>query len=322
MSNPLDNIPQARSWRDIPQPVKPRTMSREGRWRLAAALARISGVMLVVTAVAWGGWTVMDALDRGPKKLPAAAKALPVKHLELTTDGMLDEAWLRRTLALPKAASLAELDLEQLRARLLTQGQVFAASLTRRYSENTLAVKVTERSPVARLHVQFENGEERALLVARDGVVFDGVGFDPAKTAAWPWLDGVTLARQGDRFQPIAGMAVAAELLAKAQLEAGHLYQDWHAVSLARLASDRELEVRTKQGALVVFGADADFFLQLAKLNDQMERFAAQALTPAKIDLSLGREVTVTLAPRAAGPGLAKPAAGFSFFHPLQPEKK
>jgi len=316
MSHSLVNLPQARSWRDIPQPVKPRAMSREGRWRLLTSALRVVGVAAVVLALAWGGWIVTDVLRESPKKLPAVATAVPVRHFDLRTDGVLDGTWLERALALPKAASLMELDLEQLQARLLAHGQVTAASLTRQFPD-TLVAQIAERSPVARVMAAADGGEAKALLVARDGVVFDGVGFDPAMVATLPWLDGVKLLRQGGEILPIEGMAPAAELLAKARLEADHLYQMWSVVSLARLQSDREIEVRTKQGTLLVFDADGDLFRQLAKLNYQWETFANLAMPPTKIDLSLGREVAVTFAQPPVAPGggavLLRPASPLVF---------
>ena len=327
MSHPLVNLPQARSWRDIPQPVKPRTMSREGRWRLTTATLRATGLAAVAAALAWGGWIGTEVLRESPKKLPAVAMAVPVKSFELTTDGVLDESWLRRALALPKTASLMELDLEQLRARLLAHGQVNAANLTRKFPD-TLAARIAERSPVARVMAAANGGGAKALLVARDGVVFDGVGFDPAMVATLPWLDGVKLVRQGNDLLPIEGMTPAADLLAKARLEADHLYQTWSVVSLARLQSDHELEVRTKQGTLLVFDADGDFFRQLAKLNYQWEAFAGLPAPPTKIDLSLGREVAVTFAQPPVAPGggavLLRPAPALVFpnFFNSQPKTK
>ena len=76
-------------------------------------------------------------------------------------------------------------------------------------------------------------------------------GFDPAMVATLPWLDGVKLARRGAGFAPIAGMKAVADLLASAKLEAEGLYRTWQVVSLARLASDGEIEVHTRDGMKV-----------------------------------------------------------------------
>lgn len=312
MSQPLVNAPQARSWRDIPQPVKPRAMSREGQWRLLASFARMAGFGAVVLAVAWGAWEVVASLQQDPQRVPAAARTVPVKNFSLQTnaEGVLDASWLRSTLALPKGATLMELDLQQLRARLLADGQVSAASVTRIFPD-TLEVRIAERAPVARLRAQFDNGVERTLLVARDGVVFPGAGYDPARLEELPWLAGMKLVRSGGRFAPIEGMILVAKLLAEAQLEVPQLYATWQSVSLERLASDRELEVRTKTGATIVFGAGGDLALQIAKLDYQLEILAHAGAVPVKINLALGREVPVTLEapPPANGPG-ATPARG------------
>lgn len=248
----------------------------------------------MVAGVGWIGWEVAAALGKNSLAMPAAAKAVPVKNFSLKTnaDGVLDANWLKRTLALPRGVSLMELDLKQLRERLLADGQVSRASLTLNFPD-TLEVRINERSPVVRVRAQL-GADERTLLVARDGVVFEGTGFAPAALETLPWLDGVKLTRVGARFAPIDGMNRVADLLAQARLNAESLLATWQVVSLARFASDREIEVRTKPGPTVVFNADGDFTVQLTKLDYQWELFAKLPAPPLKIDLSLGREVPVT----------------------------
>ena len=320
MNHAIVNLPHSRNWRDIPQHVKPRAMSREGRWRHATASARVVGIALATVVVAWGAWEVVAALQENSKKMPAAAKAVPLKNFALKTDGVLDASWLARALALPKDAALMELDLQQLRARLLADGQVRAASLTRVFPD-TLEVSIAERRPVARMQVAFRAGDERTLLVASDGVTFAGAGYKAELLDALPWLDGVKLLRtkEGGRFLPIAGMDVVADLLDVAQRETARLYQAWHTVSLAHLESDGEIEVRTKAGTVIVFGARTMFLPQLAKLDYQWDALANAPVPPTKIDLSLGREVPVTFAPPTAA---GAPAPVFSGFLNPQPKSK
>jgi cell division protein FtsQ len=124
-------------------------------------------------------------------------------------------------------------------------------------------------------------------------------------------------------------MGLVADLLARARLDAEHLYRTWQVVSLARLASDGEIQVRTKMGIAVVFAANGDFFQQLAKLDYQWDAFVAMPAPPAKIDLSLGREVSVAFQPSvlpppkgAAAPVAARPAPAFNFFPNSQPKSK
>lgn len=317
MSKDLINIPTARSWRDIPQPVKPRAMSREGRWRLLAATLRTTAAVVVVAALGWGAWTVAAALRESSRAMPAVARAAPLKRAELKTnrEGMLDRdpEWLARTLALPKNVSLMEIDLLQLRTRLLADGQVLTANLTRIFPDR-LSVQVTERTPIARVMADV-GGEFQPLLVARDGVVFRGAGYDPEMVEELPWLDGVTIARRNGQFQPLPGMETIGELLAEARQKAEHLYRTWHVVSLARLATDREIEVRTRgpHAATIVFNATDDFFRQLAKLDYLWQTLASRPAVQARVDLSLGRQVPVTIAEPAATEPPAGPAAKPAF---------
>ena len=114
------------------------------------------------------------ALQENPRKIPATAKAVPMKPPELKTmrDGVLDDAWLARTLEIPPGASLMELDLEKLQARVLADRQVLTANITRLFPDR-LIVQVTERMPIARIRVDL-GVVQRDLLVARDGVLFFG----------------------------------------------------------------------------------------------------------------------------------------------------
>jgi cell division protein FtsQ len=251
----------------------------------------------------WGVWFVAGTLSQSPRHVPQVAKTVPVRRLELKTSvgGALDVAWLERTLALPHEAALMELDLERLRARLLADGQVVSATLARSFPDR-LIVRLTERMPVARVRVEF-SGEPRDLLVAPDGFVFQGTGFEPAMLATLPWLSGIALVPAGAGFRPVAGMPAVAQLLADAQFAAMHLYQSWLAVSLARLPVDRELEVTTKNGTTIVFNATGEFFVQLATLDYLLEKMANTPMARARIDLTLGRNVPVTIEPPASRTG-------------------
>ncbi len=307
MNQETVNVPAARSWRDISQPVKARAMSRGGKWRRVLQGARVVTVVAVVGGLLWGAWRVSLSLRKTAPQIPTLAKTVPMKAPELRTtrDGVLDAAWLARTLELPSRVSLLELDLERLRARVLADDQVLTASLTRVFPDR-LIVQVTERTPVARVRLGLE-GQARDLLVARDGVLFAGSGFDPAMIATLPWLAGLTLAPEGAGFRPVPRMNEVARLLTDAQLAAEHLYRTWQNVSLARLDSDNEIEITTRDHTTIVFGAKNAFFVQLANLDYIMERRLKLPGTRARIDLSLGREVPVMIEPLVAATADAKP---------------
>jgi len=243
-------------------------------------------------------------------------------ELRTSHEGVLDNAWLARTLALPPGASLMELDLERLRERVLADAQIVTATITRNFPDK-LIVSVTERAPVARVRVE-NDPAPRDLLVARDGVSFAGYGFDRAVLESLPWLGGISLVPEGRGFKPVAGMATVAQLLADAQFAAAHLYSSWQVVSLARLESDREIEITTKDGSTIVFGATGDYYLQLLRLDAIAQRLERLPGARARINLSLGREAPVMIEQAAtdpAPPTAKQPAArapNFSFFPSAQ----
>lgn len=316
-------------------------MSAGGRRRVWRHSLRSVMAVLAVVVIGLVAWAVTEALqDQHPGSPARIADATPVKEIALATDGVLDRAWITRTLALPKAATLMELDLEQLRDRLVVSGQVRSATVARKFPA-TLAVTLAERMPIARVMAQLTDGTNRELLVARDGVVYEGAGYDPALVNSLVWLDGVKLVRIRDRFQPIARMEPVADLLAKARNEAPQLYATWKVVSLARLESDDELIVSSTTVEKVTFSVAVDFFRQLALLDVLVD--TGQPLRD--VNLAIGRageadgtyQVPVTLAtppapgaanaPARAPAPAAAPKAGPAdqpapFFIPFNPSQK
>lgn len=297
--------PPARTWQDISQQVSQRAMSKTGRRRRLLAMFKIGGAVVVVAAAAWGAVEISEVFADNPRKLAAVESQTPLKDIALTTDGVLDHAWVVRALALPKNAGLMSLDLYALRSRLLADGQVDAAVLARNFPA-TLAVNIQERAPVARVMAQIGDEPPHALLVARDGVVYEGEGYDPALLGALPWLDGVRLVRAGRGFAPIDGMESVANLLATAHNQAEPLYRTFVVVSLARLASDGELIVRSKDIPEITFSTRDDFFRQLARLDYVVDLARTQPDKPLKsVNLADGLQVPVALGPNAFPPDSA-----------------
>lgn len=300
MKSAPDILPTARTWRDIPQQVKPRAMSKGGRRRMIGGMVRTGIGVIAVGALAWAGWAAASALQQDPQKVSRAVPATPIKDIVLVTDGVLEQNWLVSTLGLPRGATLMELDLFQLRERLLASGQVRTAVLMRNFP-STLVATLSERVPIVRVNAQAP-GEKvaRPLLVARDGVVFEGAGFDPAMLNTLPWLDGVRLVRKGDGFTPIEGMAAVADLIGKAKYEAEHLYRTWRVISLEHYASDGELIVRDADGLRIRFNVNDDFFRQLARLDLVLDYTRGSVRSQTEINLAVGQQVPVALAPEPA----------------------
>jgi cell division protein FtsQ len=136
-----------------------------------------------------------------------------------------------------------------------------------------------------------------------------------------PWLAGIGLVTEGGRVQPIPRMPVVAQLLADAQFAAQHLYRAWQVVSLARLESDNEIEVTTRDNVTVVFSAKGTFMQQLANLDFMAEKLSRLPPARVHIDLSLGREVPVRIEPLTENAPASK-AVAVSFSPSRPPSNK
>ena len=285
-------------------------MSREGRLRLVMRTLRAVTGILVLGSLGWGAWEI-SAVLRNPASAPDGVKSDRIRSLVLVTDGVLDKGWLARTLAIPANATLMGTDLMELRSKVLGDAQVRTAAVVRNFPD-TLVVRISERSPVARVMVQSDAEKPRALLVSRDGVAFAGTGFDADMVATLPWIDGARLVRKGPAFAPIQGMSAVADLLATAKLEAEGLYRTWQVVSVARLASDGLIEVRTRDGMKVIFGSTEDYLRQIARLDLLIDSSSDPTRPLSQVDLSLGPQVPVaygTAAPSLGAPAPAPAAA-------------
>ena len=289
MSTHVNTLPQVRTWRDIQQSIAPKAMSSEGRKRLQVATVKTVAVLFSLCLAGWGVYEAMRTWEQNPMAIKSPVKSAPVKYIDSRSDGVLDKSWVTRTLALPKTAGLMELDLYALRNRLLESGQVRTAVLTRKFPE-TLLVMIEERSPVLRVRAQVGSASAKDLLVARDGVIYEGVGYEPTLIATLPYMADVSLKSVQGRFQPVEGMEKVADLLSTARANIPALYSGWNVVSLARYALDGEIVVRSKDIKEITFGTrESDFFKQIAQLDLIVETGHVQADHPAvSINLAVG----------------------------------
>jgi cell division protein FtsQ len=266
-------------------------MSREGKKRLAMAVGNIVGMVLVLGAAGWGIYEVVGIWETNPTRITAAASGVPLKDIALRTDGVLDKAWVMRTLDLPKNATLMELNLGDLHQRLMASGQVQSAVVTRKFPD-LLIVTLQERSPVARVMAQLGGLPPQPLMVARDGSVYSGAGYASPLTEALPFIDGVKLIREGEGFARIEGMEQVADLLGEAHTSTPELYRTFRVVSLARFTVDSTIVIKSTEVEAITFGlrADLPFARQLARLDYILEETRRQNPTgPLKaVNLAVG----------------------------------
>lgn len=310
-----------RSWRDIPQQVKPRTMGREGKKRFVVGVGSIVAVILLLGASAWGVYELANVWGTNPQRITSPTKGVPVRDFAVRTDGVLDKAWVQRTLDLPKSASLMELDLNKLKGRLEESGQVSKAVIERRFPD-VLVVTLQERTPVARIMARIGDASPVLFVVSRDGSVYSGFGYNTEMVDVLPFIDGVKLTREGTAFARIEGMDVVADLLGTAQVSAPLLYRSFKVVSLARFGLDRTLLVKSAEVEVITFGSSQDsFYRQLARLDYIVSETRRQN-APGQIktiNLSIGdKQVPISFdTPKPAIEPLR--GMGQSFFRPAAP---
>lgn len=288
--------PPGRSWRTIRQEVSAPAMSRRGRRRQLGGWLKIGFLSGSAALAGWGIFTVVHSWSTDRAALAAAVHSAPVREVMLITNGVLSKHWTNGVLALPKPISLLALDLPALRDKLLAHGQVQSAVLTRNFPD-TLVVSLQERTPVARIQASEGFGITKQLLVAKDGVVYEGLNYDQALLTSLPWLDGVRLVKSGRGYAPISGMTEVSNLLSTAQLQAPHLYRGWLIVSLARLAEADEIVVKAHDVPQIVFSRKRDFFKQIAQLDYVIDR-SVEALPESNllsVNLTLEGQVPVRL---------------------------
>lgn len=313
MSQSRSNSTPTRTWRDIPQPVAPRigTLGREGKKRLAMAIGNIVGLVLVLGACTWGIFEVVTVWGTNPARITAPTKGVPVRDFAVRTDGVLDNAWVKRTLDLPKAASLMELDLGDLKRRLEESGQVSKAVIERRFPD-VLAVTLQERVPVARVMARIGDASPVSFMIARDGVVYSGFAYDKTMADELPFIDGIKLVREGAGFARIEGMDAVADLLGTAQASVPALYRSFEVVSLARFALDRTITVKSSEVEAITFGSSQDsFYRQLARLDYILEETRSQNIAGQlkSVNLAIGdKQVPIAFDTSVEGRGATSTA--------------
>lgn len=288
------------SWRELDQDVNPRTLSSHGRRRVALGVGQTLFFVFLACVAGLGLWEVGRTLLTDTTVVNDPMNTAPLREVIVITDGVLPDRWVEQELRLPKRTPFLDLDLLALRDRLLAHGQIRSVELRRR-APGTLVVTLVERTPVLQLKVQVGEGVPQTLLVARDGLIYEGHGYDAGRLTELPYLDGVRLVRtRRGGFLPIQGMHEVAALVTAAQQNAPDRFSEWRVVSLKRFDDYGEILVKARSIETIVFSRTDDYAKQLGYLAGVYDRVnIAFAGVPLKrVDLSLGNQVPVAFAER------------------------
>lgn len=251
------------SWRRIPQSSRRRKLTASARKRgRKMALYGLALVLLLASAfgLAAGGWYLVRESIR---QMATTMQAPVVQNIHFQTDGVLSQDWLMEHLAEVPETPVFSLDLEELRERLIRNGQIKSVVIAK-LPPHDLAIRLEERTPVLRLVTRDpETSQRMLLLVAEDGLVYQGYGYERSRLARLPFVDVARLERKGDGYGRLPGFPEVAELLRVAQEEAPELYHSWRTVSLRRLPL---IDVRSDEVGQAVFPSQ-DFEEKIRKLR-------------------------------------------------------
>lgn len=288
----------AQSWRELAGPRRSRVNSSVARKRRWMPWVKLLLGLLLLSGIAVGIFQLGQLLNQNTKKAVAAVAVNPIQKILFYTDGVLTENWLENTIGLQVGMPIMEADIFALKEKLEESGQVMVASVKRVFP-SSLRIDIIERKPVMRLIVADSEGKRRLRLVARDGVVYKGVGYSADALKQLPYLQPH---RQADgSYFPLSGIETVVALLDVVHDTRPKLYATWQVVSLQYYNGKsgmpgQVIEIRSTIVPKIIFGVSKDFALQLDRLLyilDYFEKNGDPSLK--KIDLSLRGAAAVQL---------------------------
>ena len=286
------------SWRELAGPRRSRVNSSVSHKRRWMPWLKLLGGLLLLALISGGLFQLIRMLDRETKEAVVAVAVNPVESILFYTDGVLTSSWLEDTIGSQIGMPVMEIDIFALKAVLEDHAQVKDASIERSFPSD-LRIDVSERKPVMRLVTANADGKRRLRLVARDGVVYQGVGYSMSALKQLPYLQPYQHA-DGSYF-PLLGIEPVVELLDLVRDTQPELYDSWQVVSLQHYNGrtglpGQVIEIRSKTVPKIVFGVSKDFALQLDRLMYLLEYFKKNGDPSLKrIDLSLRGAAAVQL---------------------------
>ncbi len=286
------------SWRELAGPRRSRVNSSVSHKRRWMPWLKLLGGLLLLALISGGLFQLIRMLDRETKEAVVAVAVNPVESILFYTDGVLTSSWLEDTIGSQIGMPVMEIDIFALKAVLEDHAQVKDASIERSFPSD-LRIDVSERKPVMRLVTANADGKRRLRLVARDGVVYQGVGYSMSALKQLPYLQPYQHA-DGSYF-PLLGIEPVVELLDLVRDTQPELFDSWQVVSLQHYNGrtglpGQVIEIRSKTVPKIVFGVSKDFALQLDRLMYLLEYFKKNGDPSLKrIDLSLRGAAAVQL---------------------------
>ena len=192
------------SWRELAGAGCGRINSPQARKRRQQKWLKLLGALVFLVAIISGlAWAVI-AVKNSEEKIQITPTSKPIERILFTTDGVLPDAWLSSVVDLRPGMSMMEADIFALKKGIESEGQVASASVERVFPSD-LRIQVKERNPVLRLVSVGADGRKIQSIVARDGTIYQGIGYPSATLQNLPYLQPYQKA--DGHFLPMVGVA-------------------------------------------------------------------------------------------------------------------
>jgi cell division septal protein FtsQ len=266
--------------------------TRAARWR--AAGMGLGGLALLALAVLlfWRGgqWLLRHAVYENP--------TFAIKNIEVSTDGVISPAVIRRWAMVRTGGNLLALDLMRVKRDLELQPAIESVAVERALPD-TLRLFITERLPVAQtIALQPRAGGGLSQVVYE----FDAEGFvlqplDPAwrmtpapTNETLPLLTGVPLVElQPGRQVELSQIRAALRLVCELDRSPMSGMVELQSINVA---APEILEVTTSQGAHVTFSLDP-FDVQLRRWRQIFDQYQQWGKAVTSLDLSVSNNLPV-----------------------------
>ncbi|NBB77903.1 MAG: FtsQ-type POTRA domain-containing protein [Verrucomicrobia bacterium] len=285
------------SWRSLAGGSRNRRIqSPAARKRRLIRIGKVLAAMLLFSLLVGGIAAVVVALLQRDDPIQVSTPSKPIERILFDTDGVLPDRWLSTVVDLRRGRTLMEVDIHEMKRRLEAHGQVKSASVERVFPD-ALKIRVREREPLLRMRVAGSGGQTELRIVARDGTLYEGVGYPEASLRRMPYL--VPYRHANGRIQPLRGIERVAELLEVTRRTQPNFFRTWQIVSLEYYSGDPDLpgqviEVQTSLVPRIIFGLNTEFSRQLDRLAVVLNYVQSRG-NPAlkRIDLSLRESAAV-----------------------------
>lgn len=284
------------SWRGIKQSASRKAVTTIARRRRLAVIGRNAGLIAVCITVLGSLGFGIYWMQRNPVEISVKGPSEPLNGFVWKTDGVLTEYWFKQYAAPAIGTPLMDVDIYQLREKLLTFGQIADVSVERQFPAQ-LAITVLERTPILRARVALPSGGHQDLLVATDGCVYTAYNYQRVQLARLPFLGGVRFEKLDEgTIKPIEGVDTMDALLAIARQQYPDIARKFIVIDSRDFSGDIDdpyaiIRVKTRDVEEILF-RPRDFSEQLAKLKQILDYSEAKGYAEIpRIDLRLEEPV-------------------------------